>query len=112
VVLLGHSNGGQGVWYLAERYPDRVIAGLHFMSSPKSRVDCLLGAVPAAAYTKSQLYVSLQHSHGSHFIDQSLKSVLESALMPDDNDLFATNLAGMPLMAIHGYVFPPHHSCS
>jgi len=27
VVLIGHSNGGQGVWYLAERYPDRVIAG-------------------------------------------------------------------------------------
>lgn len=27
VVLVGHSNGGQGVWYLAERYPDRVIAG-------------------------------------------------------------------------------------
>ena len=27
VVLLGHSNGGQGAWYLAERYPDRVIAG-------------------------------------------------------------------------------------
>lgn len=27
VVLMGHSNGGQGTWYVAERYPDRVVAG-------------------------------------------------------------------------------------
>ncbi len=26
-VVLGHSNGGQGTWYLASRYPDRVLAG-------------------------------------------------------------------------------------
>jgi hypothetical protein len=26
VVAIGHSNGGQGVWYLASRYPDRVLA--------------------------------------------------------------------------------------
>lgn len=72
---------------------------------PKLAPTVCFAAVPAAAYTKSQLYVSLQHSHGSHFIDHSLRSVLESALMPDDNDLFATNLAGMPLLAIHGCVF-------
>ena len=28
VLLLGHSNGGQGSWYIAARFPDRVIAGL------------------------------------------------------------------------------------
>jgi len=28
VVLMGHSNGGQGAWYLASRYPDRVIGGM------------------------------------------------------------------------------------
>ena len=27
--------------------------------------------------------------------------------MPDDNDLFATNLAGMPILAVHGYGFLP-----
>lgn len=27
VVLIGHSNGGQGTWHIAERFPDRVIAG-------------------------------------------------------------------------------------
>lgn len=27
VVVIGHSNGGQGTWHLAARYPDKVIAG-------------------------------------------------------------------------------------
>lgn len=27
VIVIGHSNGGQGTWYLATRYPDRVFAG-------------------------------------------------------------------------------------
>ena len=29
VLLLGHSNGGQGAWWNAWRYPDRVVAGVH-----------------------------------------------------------------------------------
>ena len=28
VLLLGHSNGGQGAWYVAGRYPDRVVGGM------------------------------------------------------------------------------------
>ena len=28
VVLMGHSNGGQGAWYVAGRYPDRVLGGM------------------------------------------------------------------------------------
>ena len=27
VLVLGHSNGGQGAWYLAARFPDRVVGG-------------------------------------------------------------------------------------
>jgi pimeloyl-ACP methyl ester carboxylesterase len=27
---MGHSNGGQGSWYLSSRFPDRVIAGHSF----------------------------------------------------------------------------------
>lgn len=27
VLLIGHSNGGQGAWHVAERFPDRVIGG-------------------------------------------------------------------------------------
>ena len=26
VVIMGHSNGGQGTWYNASRHPDRVVA--------------------------------------------------------------------------------------
>lgn len=45
VTLVGHSNGGQGVWYLASRFPDKVRA-----------------AIPAAGYIKSQAYVPLTQS--------------------------------------------------
>jgi len=26
-IVMGHSNGGQGAWYVGERWPDRVAAG-------------------------------------------------------------------------------------
>ncbi|KAJ7582507.1 hypothetical protein C8J56DRAFT_954942 [Mycena floridula] len=84
-VIIGHSNGGQGTWYLASRFPDRV-----------------LGAVPAAAYIKSQAYVPLAMSRSAHFIDPILRGILESSLTPDDNDLFASNLVDTPILAIHG----------
>ncbi|CCM03831.1 uncharacterized protein FIBRA_05980 [Fibroporia radiculosa] len=77
VLVLGHSNGGQGAWYLASRYPDRVIA-----------------AIPAAAYIKSQA--------SAHFIDPALRAILETSFTPDDNDLFLSNLVDTPILAIHG----------
>ncbi|KAJ6500423.1 hypothetical protein C8R45DRAFT_67979 [Mycena sanguinolenta] len=85
VVLMGHSNGGQGAWYLASRFPDRV-----------------LGVVPAAAYIKSQSYVPLLMSRSAHFIDPAVRAILESSLTPDDNDLFLSNLVDMPILAVHG----------
>ncbi|KAK2467077.1 hypothetical protein APHAL10511_001335 [Amanita phalloides] len=85
VVLVGHSNGGQGAWYLASRFPDRV-----------------LGVVPAAAYIKSQAYVPLTMSRSAHYIDPALRAVLESALTPDDNDIHLSNLVGTPVCAVHG----------
>lgn len=30
--LVGHSNGGQGAWHLAARYPDRIVGGRCFIS--------------------------------------------------------------------------------
>ncbi|KAI0637266.1 hypothetical protein C8Q77DRAFT_1051392 [Trametes polyzona] len=83
VLLMGHSNGGQGAWYLAARYPDRVV-----------------GAVPAAGYLKSQSYVSWVQS--AHYVDPALRAVLDSSLTPDDNDLFLSNLVDTPILAIHG----------
>ena len=26
-LLIGHSNGGQGAWHLAARYPERIVGG-------------------------------------------------------------------------------------
>ncbi|KAL4262942.1 Peptidase S9 prolyl oligopeptidase catalytic domain-containing protein [Pleurotus pulmonarius] len=84
-VVLGHSNGGQGTWYLASRYPDRVLA-----------------AIPMAAYIKSQAYVPLTQSRSGHYMDPALQAILLSTLTPDDNDLFLSNLVDIPVLAIHG----------
>ncbi|KAI0362755.1 hypothetical protein OH77DRAFT_1389445 [Trametes cingulata] len=83
VLLMGHSNGGQGAWYLAARYPDRVV-----------------GVIPAAGYIKSQSYVPWVQS--AHYIDPALRAILDSSLTPDDNDLFLSNLVDTPILAIHG----------
>ncbi|KAG6334879.1 hypothetical protein ID866_4203 [Astraeus odoratus] len=96
VVLMGHSNGGQGAWYIAERYPDRVC-----------------GVVPASGYIKSQAYVPWGMSRFAHFIDPFLRAVLETSLTPDDNDVFMSNLAGIPILALQGGAddnVPPWHT--
>ncbi|KAH9857796.1 hypothetical protein C2E23DRAFT_719844 [Lenzites betulinus] len=85
VLLMGHSNGGQGAWYIAAKYPDRIV-----------------GAVPAAGYIKSQSYVPWVQSRAAHYIDPALRAILDSSLTPDDNDLFLSNLADTPVLAIHG----------
>ncbi|KAF9001962.1 hypothetical protein BDQ17DRAFT_1281013 [Cyathus striatus] len=85
LIVMGHSNGGQGAWYLASRFPDRV-----------------LGVVAASAYIKSQAYVPLIMSRSAHFVDPGLRSILESSLTPDDNDIHLSNLANIPILAIHG----------
>ncbi|KAI6129123.1 hypothetical protein EV401DRAFT_2194488 [Pisolithus croceorrhizus] len=85
VVLVGHSNGGQGAWYIAARWPGRVC-----------------GVIPAAGYIKSQAYVPWSLSRFTHFVDPFLRAVLETSLTPDDNDLFLSNLVGTPILALHG----------
>ncbi|KAH8102881.1 hypothetical protein BXZ70DRAFT_1006072 [Cristinia sonorae] len=87
VLIIGHSNGGQGAWHIASRFPDRVV-----------------GVMPAAAYIKSQAYISLVQSRSAHYIDPTLRAILETALTPDDNDLFLSNLVNTKVLAIHGGV--------
>ncbi|KAL1669386.1 hypothetical protein GGF50DRAFT_123232 [Schizophyllum commune] len=84
-LLVGHSNGGQGAWYLASRFPDRVV-----------------GVVAAAAYIKSQAYVGLGMGRGAHYADPALNGILDASFAADDNDLFLTNLADIPIYAVHG----------
>ncbi|KAI0807549.1 hypothetical protein C8Q74DRAFT_1363040 [Fomes fomentarius] len=85
VLLMGHSNGGQGAWFNAARNPDRVV-----------------GVVPAAGYIKSQAYVPWTQSRSAHYIDPAVRAVLDSSLTPDDNDLFLSNLVDTPVLGIHG----------
>ncbi|KAF9532428.1 hypothetical protein CPB83DRAFT_891154 [Crepidotus variabilis] len=94
VILMGHSNGGQGAWHLASRYPDRVLAGTPPLRSSHALSSGLISnysAIPAAGYIKS-----------GHFIDPVLRSILESSLTPDDNDLHLSNLVDVKILAIHG----------
>ncbi|KDE05099.1 hypothetical protein MVLG_04539 [Microbotryum lychnidis-dioicae p1A1 Lamole] len=85
LVVLGHSNGGQGAWYLISRYPDLVAGG-----------------VPAAGYVKIQDYVPYHLSVGHHYRDPSLTGILISSLASFDNDLYASNLVGLDILARHG----------
>lgn len=63
VLILGHSNGGQGTWYMASRFPDRVVAGAFFLDHLRRFVDARVWvAIPAAGYIKSQAYVPLTQS--------------------------------------------------
>ncbi|ORX36656.1 hypothetical protein BD324DRAFT_626687 [Kockovaella imperatae] len=95
-LLIGHSNGGQGAWHLAARYPDRII-----------------GVIAAAGYTKIQDYVPYTESFSNHYADPALMGILNSSLTPYNNDLHHSNLVYTPKLALHGSAdgnVPPRHS--
>ncbi|KAK4056149.1 hypothetical protein OIO90_002880 [Microbotryomycetes sp. JL221] len=85
IFVLGHSNGGQGAWYLMSRYPDWVVGG-----------------IPASGYVKIQDYVPYHLSVAAHYRDPLLTGILSASLTSLDNDLHASNLQGIPILAIHG----------
>ncbi|KAF7983084.1 hypothetical protein HWV62_24005 [Athelia sp. TMB] len=41
-------------------------------------------------------------SRSGRFVDPLLRAILDTALTPDDNDLFMSNLVDTPILAIHG----------
>ncbi|WVQ72559.1 hypothetical protein IAR50_002116 [Cryptococcus sp. DSM 104548] len=95
-VLMGHSNGGQGAWHLAARHPDRVS-----------------GVIAASGWLTIQHYVPYSDYTSTHYADPSLMGILSSSLTPYNNDLYASNLAGIPILAVHGAEddnVPPRHS--
>jgi pimeloyl-ACP methyl ester carboxylesterase len=96
VLVVGHSNGGQGAAYFMSRDPDRVIGG-----------------VVAAGYIKVSDYVPFTWHEGRHYLDHRLAGILHSSLTMFENDLHASNLAGIPLLWKYGSRdedVPPHHS--
>ena len=83
--VMGHSNGGQGAWYRLSRFPDRAIGGM-----------------VGSAYTKVSDYVSFGWKVGRHSTDPALQGVLHTGVTMFENDLFASNLAGLDLLVKFG----------
>ncbi|RKO98076.1 hypothetical protein CXG81DRAFT_4007, partial [Caulochytrium protostelioides] len=82
LILLGHSNGGHGVWWWLTHFPDRVAA-----------------AVPAAAYIKSQLLLTgCGLRLGDAYADTRLRGLMEASIAEHDLDLVVGNAVGVPLL--------------
>lgn len=95
-VLLGHSNGGQGVWHVGQRNPDLV-----------------RGIVALSGYTTINNYVPFTEQRSNHFADPALLGVLQSSLTPYNNEIYVSNLASVPMVVVHGAEddnVPAHHS--
>ncbi|KAI8812023.1 hypothetical protein BJ742DRAFT_794536 [Cladochytrium replicatum] len=78
----GHSNGGQGAWWLVSHYPDQALA-----------------ALPAAAYMKIQIYTPYYLRVGDAFADPLLRGILEASIAENDIDMYSANLAGINILA-------------
>lgn len=95
-VLLGHSNGGQGVWHVGQRNPDLV-----------------RGIVALSGYTTINNYVPFTEQRSNHFADPALMGILQSSLTPYNNEIYVSNLASVPMVVVHGAEddnVPAHHS--
>ncbi|KAK4520458.1 uncharacterized protein ATC70_007970 [Mucor velutinosus] len=96
LIVLGHSNGGQGVWHLAVHFPDKIIA-----------------VVPAAGYIKIQDYVSFANWVGNSYCDPWLRGILESSIAEYNNDLHLSNMvhiAVLPRVGTQDDNVPPLHT--
>lgn len=100
VVLLGHSNGGQGAWHGLVHGGEQVIAG-----------------IVCAGYIKMEDYVAPVWRAERHTIDPTLRGILESARTVFANDVHLSNLVAakgpVPLTIKYGSEddnVPPWHS--
>ncbi|KAJ3196267.1 hypothetical protein HK101_009532 [Irineochytrium annulatum] len=85
LVYTGHSNGGQGAWWLISHHPDRALA-----------------AIPASGYMKIQFYTPYYMRVGDAYADPMFRGIMESSIAENDVDLYAANMAGVPIMARTG----------
>jgi predicted esterase len=92
-VVTGHSNGGQGVWYIATHEADKVVA---------------LAAI--SGYTSIQNYVPyVMWREGDPLIHANIQNSLSSYR----HELLLENVSGIPVYQQHGAVddnVPPFHS--
>lgn len=85
LLMAGHSNGGQGAWYLVTHFPDMAIA-----------------ATPAAGYVNIRHYVPFSGWLSNSYTDSHLRGLLESSIIEFDNDVHMSNTVGVPILARTG----------
>ncbi|KAL4915571.1 hypothetical protein BDW62DRAFT_121413 [Aspergillus aurantiobrunneus] len=92
-MVIGHSNGGQGAWFLVTHYPDNVIA-----------------AAPVSGYASIENYVPYNMWRDS---EPLISSVLHQSRISFKHELLLANAAGIPMLQQHGSNdtnVPAHHS--
>ena len=91
--VVGHSNGGQGTWFLLTHKPDRVLA-----------------AAPVSGYSSIQAYVSYNLWTE---MDPHIWACLQSSLASYRHEILMSNSAGISILQQHGSLddnVPPFHS--
>lgn len=92
-LVTGHSNGGQGVWYVLTHYPDKVIA-----------------AAPLSGYSSIQNYVPYDFWRVT---DPARVAVVQAGLSSYRHELLLENAQGIPIFQQHGSLddnVPAYHS--
>lgn len=93
LLVAGHSNGGQGTWYLVSHQPDRV-----------------LGAAAASGYSSIENYVPYVFWNEA---DALQSGILQISRNNYRHELLAENLVGIPVFQQHGSAddnVPTYHS--
>lgn len=92
-VVTGHSNGGQGAWFISTHQPDKVVA-----------------TAAVSGYSSIQNYVPyVMWREASPLAD----SVIQNALISYRHELLLGNVTGVPIYQQHGSKddnVPPYHS--
>ncbi|CAO3566462.1 unnamed protein product [Mortierella alpina] len=85
LLMAGHSNGGQGAWFMVTHFPDKAIA-----------------ATPAAGYVNIKQYVPFTGWLSNSYTDPHLRGLLEASIIEFDNDVHMSNTVGIPILARTG----------
>ncbi|KAK2791485.1 hypothetical protein FQN53_002594 [Emmonsiellopsis sp. PD_33] len=89
----GHSNGGQGTWFLVTHQPDKVIA-----------------AAPVSGYSSIENYVPFTMWNDGQ---AAITNIIQTARQSFKHELLMENLAGIPVLQQHGSAddnVPAYHS--
>ncbi|KAL2802893.1 hypothetical protein BJX63DRAFT_440522 [Aspergillus granulosus] len=81
-IVIGHSNGGQGVWFLATHQPNNVVA-----------------AAPVSGYSSIEKYVSFNMWRDT---EPLISAIIHRARSSFQHEILLGNTAGIPILQQHG----------